>query len=51
MNSGYFTIREGRGVEARRLLRVLVEPQADGVLWLHVRVLLAFDRKVFTNPS
>ena len=40
VNGGYFTIREGRGVEARRLLRVLVEPKADRVLWLHVRVLL-----------
>jgi hypothetical protein len=35
-NSGHFTIRKGGGVEARRLVRVLVEPEADRVLWLHV---------------
>src|SRR6195256_2292709 len=40
VNSGHFTIRKGGGVEARRLMRVLVEPEADRVLWLHVRVLL-----------
>src|SRR5258708_6927940 len=40
VNSGYFTVRKGGGVEAGRLMRVLVEPEADGVLWLHVRVLL-----------
>ena len=34
------TIREGGGVEARRLKRVLVEPEADCVLWLHVSILL-----------
>src|SRR5258708_6965892 len=43
VNSGHFTIRKGRGVEARRLLRVLVEPEADRVLWLHVRVLLMLE--------
>src|SRR5262249_25312912 len=36
VNSAYLTIREGGGVESRRLKRVLVEPEADGVLWLHV---------------
>src|SRR5205823_14245835 len=40
VNRGHFTIRKGGGVEARRLLRVLVEPEADRVLWLHRRVLL-----------
>src|SRR3982074_1998693 len=40
VNCGYFTIREGDGVEASRLMRVLVEPEADSVLWLRVRVLL-----------
>src|SRR5436190_3538469 len=40
VNSGHFTIREGGGVEARRLMRILVEPEAYRVLWLHVRVLL-----------
>src|SRR5205814_3967056 len=40
MNSGYFTIRKGVGVEARRLMRVFVEPEADRVLWLHAHVLL-----------
>ena len=44
MNSGYFTIRKGDGVEARRLMRVLVEPEADRVLWLHVRMLLVPDQ-------
>ena len=36
VNGGHFAVREGGGVKARRLLRVLVEPEADGVLWLHV---------------
>jgi hypothetical protein len=40
MNSGYFTVRKGTGVEARRLMRVFVEPEADRVFGLHVRVLL-----------
>src|SRR5205823_7495292 len=40
VNSGYFTIRKGDRIETRRLLRVFVEPQADCVLWFHVRVLL-----------
>src|SRR6266571_1134248 len=44
VNRGYFTIRKGDGVEARRLMRVFVEPEADGVLWLHVRVLLVLDQ-------
>src|SRR5438034_2086938 len=43
VNSGHFTIRKGGGVEARRLMRVLVEPEANRVLWLHVRVLLVLD--------
>jgi hypothetical protein len=34
VNGGYFTIRKSNGVEARRLMRVLVEPEADRVLWL-----------------
>src|SRR6202035_5123077 len=33
VNSGYFTIRKGDGVEVRRLMRVFVEPEADRVLW------------------
>src|SRR5258706_3041149 len=41
VNSGHLTIRKGGGVETRRLVRVFVEPQADRVLWLHVRVLLS----------
>ena len=31
LNSGHFTIRKGGG-EARRLMRVLVEPEADRAL-------------------
>ena len=42
-NSGHFTIRKGGGVEARRLMRVLVEPETDRVLGLHARVLLVPD--------
>jgi len=30
--------------KARRLMRVFVEPEADRVLWLHVRVLLVLDQ-------
>src|SRR5687767_15852715 len=41
VNSGHSTIRKGGGVEARRLMRVLVEPEADRVFWFHVGVLLA----------
>src|SRR5262245_27779419 len=44
VNSGYFTVREGGGVEARRLKRVLVEPEADRVLWLHVSILLVIGQ-------
>jgi hypothetical protein len=44
VNSGDFTIRKGGGVEARRLMRVLVEPEADRVLWLNARVLLVLDQ-------
>src|ERR1700736_1717355 len=44
VNSGYFTIRKGDRVEARRLMRILVEPEANRVLWLHVRVLLVLDQ-------
>src|SRR5436309_4101588 len=44
VNSGYFTIGKDDGVETRRLMRVLVEPEADRILWLHVRVLLVLDQ-------
>src|SRR5713101_1026392 len=44
VNGGNFTIRKGDGIEARRLMRVFVEPEADRVLWLHVRVLLVLDQ-------
>src|ERR1700704_6406872 len=44
VNSGDFTIRKGGGVEARRLMRVLVEPEADRVLWLHVECSLCSIR-------
>src|SRR5262249_49483305 len=40
VNSSYFTIRKGGGIEARRLMRVFVEPEADRVLWLHVLSML-----------
>src|SRR5271165_2359087 len=33
-----------KGVEARRLMRVFVEPEADRVFWFHVRVLLVLDQ-------
>ena len=42
-----FAIRKGRGIEARRLMRVLVEPKADRVLWFNVRVLLALPQPCF----
>src|ERR1700730_15695351 len=35
---------KGLGVPERRLMRVLVEPQADRFLWLHVRVFLVLDQ-------
>src|SRR4029450_5203570 len=44
VNSGHCTIRKGGGVEARRPMRVLVEPEADRVIWLHVRVVLVLDQ-------
>jgi hypothetical protein len=44
VNSGHFTIRKARGVEARRLMRILVEPEADRVLWLHTGVLLVVNQ-------
>ncbi len=40
VHGGHVTVRKRGGVEARRFMRVLVEPEADGVLWRHVRVLL-----------
>src|SRR5215472_18971141 len=39
VNSGHFTFRKGSGVKARRVMRVFIEPEADRVLWLHIRVL------------
>src|SRR5262249_54397269 len=44
LDSAHFTVRKGRGVEARRIKRVLVEPETDRVLWFHVRVLLVSQR-------
>src|SRR5262249_14468559 len=44
VNSCHFTIRKRRGVEARSVMRVFVEPEADRVLWLHVRVLLVLNQ-------
>src|SRR5580765_1375149 len=49
VNGGHFTVRKGGGVEARRLMRVLVEPEADRVLWLHVRVLLLLALAVYAK--
>ena len=43
MYSSYFAIGEGGRVEACRLLRVLVEPEADRILWLHIVVVLALS--------
>src|SRR6185369_16990227 len=52
VNSGYFTIRKGRGVKARRLKRIFVEPETDRVLWLHVSMLPARSgsRQVVSGP-
>src|SRR5207248_6203554 len=36
VDRGHFTIRKGGGVEPRRVLCVLVEPEADRVFWFHV---------------
>jgi hypothetical protein len=41
---------KGDGVEARRLMRVFVEPEANRVLWLHVRVLLVLDQGEGLGP-
>src|SRR5204863_5417493 len=43
VNSDHFAIRKGGGIEARRRMSVLVEPEADRILWLHVFVLLVVD--------
>jgi hypothetical protein len=40
VNSGHFAVRKCGGVETRGLVRTLVEPDADRVLWLRVRMLL-----------
>src|SRR5439155_24305983 len=45
VHSDHCTIRKGGGVEARRLMRVLVEPEADRVLGLHTCVLLVLVRR------
>ena len=39
VNTGYGTVRKGGGIEARRLVSVFVEPEADCVLWFHFRML------------
>src|SRR5437870_3419670 len=39
VDSGHFTIRKGGGVEPRRVLCVLVEPEADRVFRFHVSFL------------
>jgi hypothetical protein len=44
MNCGYFAVRKSGGVEARRILRVFVESEANCILVLHVRVLLVLDQ-------
>src|SRR5437899_6671871 len=36
VDSGHFAVRKGGGVEPRRVLCVLVEPEADRVLWFHL---------------
>src|SRR5204863_9105262 len=36
VDSGHFTTRKGGGVEPRRVLCVLVEPEANRVFWFHV---------------
>src|SRR5262245_19268565 len=35
VNRSHFAVRKGSGVEARGILRVLVEPEANGVLGFH----------------
>src|SRR4029079_12404353 len=40
VNRGHLAIRKSGSVEARCLMRVSVEPQADRVFWLHVRELV-----------
>src|SRR6266498_216763 len=42
VNGGHFTIRKGGGVEARRVDRVLVEPETNRILWLHARGICKF---------
>src|SRR5579883_889130 len=44
VNGGDSAVRKGGGVKARGLMGVFVEPEADGVLWLHVGVLRLLDR-------
>src|SRR5215471_5759427 len=39
VNPGYFTIGKSGGIEARCLVRVFVKPEANRVLWLHIRML------------
>src|SRR5207247_2004056 len=51
VHSNHFTIRKGGGVEARRLMRVLVEPEADRVLGLHTCVLLVLVRRRRRTPA
>jgi len=38
VNSRHFTVRKGGGVEARRIMRVFVEPETNRVFRFHVRV-------------
>jgi hypothetical protein len=42
VNGCYFTVQKGGGVEARRLVRASIEPEADRILWFHLGVLRLF---------
>src|SRR5215213_10533208 len=39
MNGRHFTIREGRGIEPRRVMCVVVEPEANRVFWNHEEIM------------
>src|SRR5215203_827424 len=51
VNGRHVTVRKRGGVEARRLMRVLVEPEADRVLWLHLRISLCWVRPRLDSPD
>src|SRR6185295_16915961 len=51
VDSGHFTIRKGGGVEPRRVLCVLVEPEAERVFWFHMSFTFVFFKHLIHRTT